>query len=544
MKHVKFFVFLCILTFTISCGQQKKYVEYKVKQGETMKDIAQKLDMKTKDLLKLNPDIGRKPAINSVIIIPNKKIEVKDKPVLVKEAVVVSKEKPINNEQIKKIKQKKDSLLYELKKKFVIHNVKPKETIYGLKRFYNVTQDDLLLLNPELSEGLKIGQIIKIKAIEEGEQVKVEKTNLNSIYEDIIEEDASLKMALLLPFRAKEYDSISAKEIFQNSMLANIVTDFYLGVEIAIDSLRKQGIQIDLNVFDTGRNSSKIHTILSSNDLNSNDVVIGPLYSEEAEIVAKTVKTPVVFPLYSKNQSKFSSSKLIKTSPEKKVFRDELATYVKENFTKGNLIVVGDGKIDSNISNILIKKSLESLDSVATINVLKPEKGYIAKSRFLDILKPNVDNWVILTSNDMIIVADAINSLISLPEDTNVKVFTFNKGSAFDKIDNLKLAKVNLTYVSDQYVNEASITTQLFNKQYYKKNNALPSFYATKGFDITYDILIRLASGNTLKESFDKGASYRVESKFDYSNKTNSISGNKGLFIIQYNNDLSLTRLK
>jgi hypothetical protein len=235
---------------------------------------------------------------------------------------------------------------------------------------------------------------------------------------------------------------------------------------------------------------------------------------------------------------------LIKTSPEKKVFREELTTYIKDNFIKGNLILVGDGKSASNNSNITIKQSLESHDSINVVNVLKPKDGYIAKDRFLNILKPNEENWVVLTSDNTVLLDNAINSLISLPDSTNVRVFTYNKGKAFDKIANSKLAKINLTYVSDEYVDEASASTQLFNKQYYKKNNALPSFRATKGFDITYDVLIRLASGSNLKTTFKEGASYRVESKFDYSSKLFGVSENKGLFIVQYNKDLSLTRLK
>jgi hypothetical protein len=162
----------------------------------------------------------------------------------------------------------------------------------------------------------------------------------------------------------------------------------------------------------------------------------------------------------------------------------------------------------------------------------------------LNILKPIENNWVILTSDDDVVVADAINSLISLPDSTNVRVFAINKGSAFDKIANSKLASIHLTYVSDEYADEVSASTHLFNKQYAKKNNALPSFHATKGFDVTYDVLVRLASGNSLKATFEEGASYRVETKFDYSNNTLGVSENKGLFIVQYNSDLSLTRLK
>jgi LysM repeat protein len=533
MKHLQFFVFLCILTFTVSCGQQKKYIEYTVKEGETMRMIAGNLDIKTKDLLRLNPDISRRPGANTVIVIPNKKMTktTKDKV-----------EKPVNIEPTKdEIKERKDKILEELNKNFVVYEVKKGDAFYSLTRFYNVTQEELISLNPELSEGLKTGQIIKIKPREVGEEVE------NSIYEDLIKENVALKIALLLPFRANEYDTITFKDIFKNKgALANIVTDFYLGAEIAIDSLRKQGINIELNVFDTQQNSTKINTILNENNLNKNDVIIGPLYSEEAKLVANNVNIPIVFPVYSKNQSKFSSSKLIKTSPEKKIFREELVTYIKDNFNKGNLIVVGDGKTDSNIASSSIKKSLEAHDSISKVHLLKPKNGngYINKDRFLEILEPNTKNWVVLTTNDNVMVEDAINSLISLPDFTNIKVFTYDKGKAFDSVDNFKLAKIGFTYVSDKYVDEASYTTQLFNKQYYKKNNALPSFYATNGFDITYDILIRLASGNNLKSTFKEGASFRVEAKFDYTNKPFGLSENNGLFIVQYNEDLTLTRLK
>ena len=43
MKQLKLLVFICIITFATSCGQQKKYVSYKVKEGETMRVIAKEL---------------------------------------------------------------------------------------------------------------------------------------------------------------------------------------------------------------------------------------------------------------------------------------------------------------------------------------------------------------------------------------------------------------------------------------------------------------------------------------------------------------------
>jgi hypothetical protein len=350
---------------------------------------------------------------------------------------------------------------------------------------------------------------------------------------------------LLLPFKADQYsvDSIAPKEIFiKNATLVNIATDYYMGAEIAIDSLRSRGVEIEFNVFDTGnRSTNEVRRILANNDFSNHNVVIGPLYSEEVQMVANSVNIPVIFPVYSNNQSEFSSSNIVKTAPEKSVFRVALERYIKENFDQGNIIIVSDDKPASLETSRILKASLQSKINASSIHLLTPSKGYIAKSRFSQIIRPNTKNWVILASDSNLIIADVINSLISLPEETTTKVFSFDKGNVYENVDNRKLAKVGFTYVSDEFIDENSLETRTFNSQYYKKNNTLPSFYATKGFDITYDILVRLASGTDLKKTFKKGVSARVETKFDY---RNSATENQGLFIVQYNKDLTLTKLK
>ncbi|MFT6064608.1 MAG: LysM repeat protein [Polaribacter sp.] len=539
MKHLKFFIFLSILTFTVSCGQQMRFIQYKVQKGETMSKIAQKLEMKTPDLIRLNPDVLGEPVPNSFIVVPQKKLK-----------ILKNKLKGIANQVVSDsiadstYLNDTNGLLDEFKEKFIVYEVKKGDTFYALNKAFEVSRGELLLLNPELSEGLKVGMILKIK------EIPAQNVTDEFFYSDYIDPGTDLKVALLLPFRTDKYsnDTLTLKEIFtRNATLVNIATDFYLGAEVAIDSLRGKGIDIQLNVFDTGgRNSDKISSIIFEKDLNNHNVVIGPLYSEEVQTVAANVNIPVIFPVYSKNQSEFSSSNIVKTSPDKRVFREELERYIKENFDGGNIIVVSDDKFDNLQISRLIKMSLASVASdtiVKTIKILSPQEGYIEKERFLEILEPNTKNWVVIATDNTVIVSDVVNSLISLPEETSVKVFTFDKGGVYDKIDNRKLAKIGFTYVSDDFVDESSLSSRIFRKQYLQKNKALPSFYATKGFDITYDILIRLASGKDLKSTLEEGMSMRVETKFDYRNSTN-ISENKGLFIVQYNEDLSLTRLK
>ena len=110
--------------------------------------------------------------------------------------------------------------------------------------------------------------------------------------------------------------------------------------------------------------------------------------------------------------------------------------------------------------------------------------------------------------------------------------------------DNNKLAKLGFTYTSDIFIDEGSPKVQLFNKKYLEKNYAYPSYYTTKGFDIVFDVVMRLASGDPLKETFKKGISTRLESKFNYNKSLFSTSTNTGIYILQYNPDLTITRIK
>ena len=554
MRKFKILIILLFVVIASSCGQQKKYISYTVKKGETIKGIAKRLGIKTKDLLILNPDIGRKPVPETLIIIPNneyQQIEETAIPVENNNSIIVSEEIPEEEE--------------EIINDFILHKVQKGDTFYNLTRAYNVSKDQLNQLNPSIdSLGLQLDMLLKIKPIED--------EDLLVLYRDTIQENAVVKLAMMLPFRAIEYDTIDAKDIFKTNRLVNITTDIYLGASVAIDSLKKLGIDIELSVFDTGRKDTKLDSILTVTDFDNIDAIIGPLYSEEVPKVANRSGIPVVFPVYSKNQTRFSSSKIIKTFADREVHQKALIDHVLANYANENILIIGDSSATSIRNSDLIKSKLLQHDSINEALIIYPNQGYIRKDYVINALKPDVGNWVILATDKRVISSDVINSLISLPveepeeeedeedekndkesdepemqilpEDTVIKVFGIFKSSQFDKIDNNKLAKLGFTYTSDTFTDKNSPEIQLFHSQYLKKNYAYPSYYATKGFDILFDIGIRLASGKKLKETFKDGISFRLESKFEYSKSLFNTSSNKGIYIIEYNPDLTLTRIK
>ncbi|OSY88140.1 hypothetical protein WH52_08975 [Tenacibaculum holothuriorum] len=614
MKRIKLLVFLCGLTFAVSCGQQKRYVSYKVKEGETISDIAERLSMQEDDLLRLNPDVSATPKANTIIVIPNQKItkssgntnsettsensevventenptssntseeddnktyktvivDYKTHTVQPGETVYrltktydISKEELLNlNPEFPDLRFNKLSVGQVLKvdktekeislnkedilKQFVTHEVKSKETIFSLTRFYNITKEDLIKLNPEypgiVNNELQIGQLIKIRPLNTNEEPS-EESNA-AIYEDIIDIDKPLNIALLLPFRASEYDSISSKDIFKKNRLANMVTDFYMGAAIAIDSIKEQGIDVNVNVYDTGKKGANLQNIVNNNDLDDMGAIIGPFYSDVAITLSKEVNAPIIFPHYSSKQKSFSSSKLVKSTPDKEAYISFLTEYLKDNFNGETIFVVDDGTSKSKGYASKISSSLKRHDSIQKVVSITPKDGYIKKERFTDLMKPDSKSWVILTSDNNVAVANALNSMIGLPEGATARVFSIEKNKAFDKIDNYKLANINFTYVTNTYSDNEESFVRNFNKKYLERNNALPSDYSVRGFDITYDVLIRLASGKDLKDTFKEGVSFRLENKFDYRKKLFGTYNNQGLYIVKFNPDLSLERLK
>ncbi len=538
MKQLKFLVFLCILSFTVSCGQQKRYIQYKVKEGETMRVIAKKLKMKTKALKRLNPDVASEPKSNSFIVVPESNLlrfQNSD------QFKAIEKKQDSINDIVKAEQIKKDSIA-AVNAQFITHEIAKGDTFYSLTKRYNVPADTLFALNPRLKNGLKLGDTIRVKRV-------VLTDNLEDVfyYSDYIDPATEVKIAMLLPFNAQNYqaDTLTPKEIFTgNARLLNIATDFYLGASVAVDSLRSKGVKIDVNVYDTGDpRNNMVGSVIAGSSLNDNDAIIGPLFSNQAQTVAASVSRPVIFPVYSRSQSQFAYGNIVKTATEKDVFRQELENYITSTFSSGNIIIVSDGKGASMQDANLIKSALSYTDSISSINILFPEEGFIDKEKFTNIMKPNTQNWIVLATDDQVTISSTINSLISLPEETTAKLLAYNRTAAYDNLDNKKLAQLKFVYVTDEFVNEESLGVQSFNAMYRKKNKTLPSFYATKGFDITYDILIRLASGKPLNTTFQDGPSYRVETKFDYRG-TSMTPSNRGLFVIEFNEDLSLTRIK
>ncbi len=146
-------------------------------------------------------------------------------------------------------------------------------------------------------------------------------------------------------------------------------------------------------------------------------------------------------------------------------------------------------------------------------------------------MSENEENWVLLLGKDETFVRDVFNNLGVLPEEINITLFTFNKGRSYDKISNYFFSRVNLHYPTSTYIDYNAVDYLDFEKNYKKSFYSYPTKYAVEGFDITYDILMRLATNSDL---INQGISKRIASKYNFVENTSGSIINQGVFIIKY----------
>ena len=521
------------------------YIYHSVLPKETLYSLQKKYNVTIEELKSLNPYLRKDGLkIDNVLKIP---LQIKDSEIIILDEstepyLVKAKETKysiaraydISIEYLEQLNPKLeegglqvDDIILVPKEKskedaaFIIYTIEKLETLYSISNKFEISQEELILENPQLEEGVREGMVIKIP--NSGEEI-------SEFFTDEIVEGKTINLAMMLPFLSKR-DSLD----FKNDRLLNITTEFYLGAIIAIDSLKHQGLSVNMNVYDT-ENSIKISGKISKQiNFNDFDVVIGPLFLNNVRVVSENLqlKKPfIVSPISTKDHSIINNTNLVQVVPTREHLAFEMIEYVKSIYSDQKLVVILDENTESSTYLKSLLRDLESLDSMIPVTLIKPEEGYIKPEIFKENIDENRENWFLLFGSDGVIASDVVNNLGVLPEEIDVTLFAFDKGNNFDKIDNNFLARVNFHYGSFHYLNVKSVEFSYFVNKYVRTFKTYPSRYAIEGFDITYDILMRLANENF--DLLNQGMSTRLATKYYFIENTSNSILNNGIFIVKY----------
>ncbi len=104
----------------------------------------------------------------------------------------------------------------------------------------------------------------------------------------------TLDVAVILPFNYQGGSGV--RNLGDN----NFVFDLYQGIKFALEEYKNKGYDVTIRSFDTERRESTVRKILDDPFMEVADVIIGPIYPEETDIVAEfseTHKIPFINPL-------------------------------------------------------------------------------------------------------------------------------------------------------------------------------------------------------------------------------------------------------
>ena len=346
------------------------------------------------------------------------------------------------------------------------------------------------------------------------------------------------KLALLLPFNLNKVQNDTVNSVadrLKKDKFLNMTLDFYSGALVAIDSAKQLGITVDVSVFDSEetKNGLNVAQLIADNHLEDFSAVIGPFYQTNVEKTAELLsasQVAIISPL-SKEMGK-SYPNLFQTITSTSVLRSSIFDFMRSK--NGNVIAVVDKKKVSVKKYILDNQKDVRLVSLTEIGALIPESlsSKLQKDRI---------NYVVLETESTVLIKATLKLLLSKLKECAIQLVILepNETLETDEIEFDNLVQLKLLYPSMTREN-SSVGAEIFEKNYKLKNKVTPNAFAIRGFDVTFDALMRLSQATTFSESTSTQVTEQVESKFDYFKNESGGFGNKGLYILYYDADLTV----
>ncbi|WP_369869810.1 LysM peptidoglycan-binding domain-containing protein [Flavobacterium sp. 120] len=497
---------------------QAKVVYHDVLPKETKYSIAKKYGITIEELEKKNPEIVSNLPVGYKLIIKG------NAPKVDKTAPTVEVKKEIVKASPEKVSTAVNYLNY---------TVKPKETLYSLSKMAGMSQEGLIALNPALSQGVVEGMILKFPAtISIPQETKKEYAVISK------KSNGRKKLVLLLPFNISkiEGDTVNSTAMrLKKDKFLNMTLDFYAGALVAIDSAKQLGLAIDVSVFDSQetKNTSNVAGIIKENNLENSDAIIGPFYQNNVEKTAELLnanQVPVISPLSKDTGNSFSN--MLQTIPTATAVKNAMFDFMRAK--NGNIIAVVDKKKESVIQ--YIKENHKDVKfSTLTAN------GGVSAENLKSLFVKDRINYVVMETGNTGMIKSTMATMLGAMAAYKVQLVILEPNETLDtdEISFVNLTKLKLMYPSVTRENE-SPEALVFEKEFKKKNKIYPSAFATRGFDITFDTMMRLSQDKKYQETIETTATEQVDNKFEFYKKEDGGYINKGVYILYYDTDLTI----
>lgn len=369
---------------TIQVVDGKEYFFHAVLQGQTLFSIARAYGVSIEDIINANPELREQELrFDQIIKIPVRQHEdPRPAATTIKETTWIehqvrrretvygiSRQYDITQEQLLQNNPHartglRPNMILRIPREveriitFTEYTVPPGQTLFSLSREFNISIEELEKYNPELKEGLKAGQTIRIPAAPAKDQqppfvVAEEPAQIIPDYTPVPEKtdeychDPILKesynVALLIPLYLERIQE-EEEDLTDPRHPSFTFMEYYQGMLIAMDSIRKMGADISLTVYDVCDRPEKARAVLRKPEMRNMDLIIGPFFPGTLRIVAEFAgrnNVPVISPLHWEDNKMLASfPNLFQATPSMQTQMNDMALYVAKNYPDDNIILI------------------------------------------------------------------------------------------------------------------------------------------------------------------------------------------------------------
>lgn len=504
-----------------------------IQPQETLYGLTVKYKISAKTICDANPGLSASNfKIGQVIVIPTEEETVAKEP---------TTETPVQLSPLPAVKPRcKD-----------MHKVKRKETIFSVSREYGITEAELIAANPELKDGMKKGMFLCIpypstdNKKEESQHIDISSsqtppsnTELFATSSESDKKISTIKAAIILPFfEAENKDRM---------------VEYYEGFLMAVDSLKKQGVSMDIYTYDSGSAKMPIKGLLAKKEMKDMDIIFGPRHSEHIKPLAEFAQKNninLVIPFSPKDNEVFNNPAIYQINTPQSYLYSEVYEHFIRKFPNSNVIIIENSDADKDKIEYIKGLKQELKHNGISVTVLKEGSTPATMKAALSTTKENI--FVPTSDSNVALIKTLPLLTVLVRENPNyqIKLFGYPKWQTFTNDYLASFYELDTYFYSSFFTNnlfpEAINFTNAYTKWYSKEIINIVPRYGMLGFDTAYFFLKGLSKyGSKFDERINDVVVSPIQTGFKFA-RVNNWGGfiNKKVFFVHFTKDYELIKL-
>lgn len=303
----------------------------------------------------------------------------------------------------------------------------------------------------------------------------------------------SYTISYILPFEVdkQELDRLMEEEN-PASMQSLGAIEFYEGVQLALDTLEKLGVNMDVYLFNDDRRESTLQKTLNRKEVQNTDVVVGPIFTDGLSLAQEWGKDKEVFvvsPFSPSDVSVTDNPFFIMVNATMPTQLTTLCRTMLQTSDNPNVVILqGNGPSDSIITAYI----QEAYNEMGFRGYKPSPKVTRDVDGIEDLLVQDMDNIIFMGSADELFVNGAMRKLSLQSKTYDIRLaglpFLLDMESlSLDYFENL-----SFHYPTAYWLNPYSPRLEAFNALYAETYGSNPTEFACKGYDLTLQLAASL----------------------------------------------------